>query len=571
MIKVQVNEFKNLLKEDLRSLEDEYGHKEDDGYAFAQWCADLIKRNDPHLEPDAEEALTSGGSDLKADIVFDDSDRKYGVIAQCKFRSLKSLKLIDETEVNDFFQRHKHFMDRHWIKENGSERAIDLLIDYKDKIEGGYHFDYFFITTTRIPDDPKRINGLIEKINASYQEEGINIECKLYDFHALKEYHVHSLSLAESTPDEVEIELQKDIFFERDKPYPSIIASIKGNALIDLYKRYKNSIFTYNIRNYLGDRNINQTIKETAENKPGDFFYFNNGISAICTNFEFDGDKIKVRGFQIINGAQTVGALWRAGYQEDLRVLFRLTTTKSVKTESGINSEIIRFNNTQNSIKISDFKSNEPIQKWLESRFKNEKRHALLGSYIYKRKRSFEKAPRGKTGIGLEEFGKIRYAFLYEPTLVSDSPRQLWANKEGGGSYEKAFGVDGEIIDAWSDQTFIDSLVAILCYKKIENAVKIVSRKTSYTQLGRLKYFILRMMYVFLEEEIGRSKFEKLLDDEKFFNKTWEEFWKTAKPSIFLEYEKAQDAGTTTYALARNEQNFKKFINRFKVGLSSEF
>jgi len=238
-----------------------------------------------------------------------------------------------------------------------------------------------------------------------------------------------------------------------------------------------------------------------------------------------------------------------------------------VKTESGINSQIIRYNNTQNAIKVSDFKSNEPIQKWLESRFKKEKIHKSLGNYTYKRKRSYEKAPRGKIAISLEDFGKIRYAFIYEPTLVSSSPKQLWSNKSEGGVYDLAFGVNGEIEDVWSNETFLESLVAILCYKKIENISTGIVRSTKYRQMGRLKYFLLKLMYVYLTEIIGTEKYKKLLDDEHFFNATWDDFWRSAKPLILLEYERAFESSTTPYALARNEQSFKNILNRFKVGL----
>lgn len=568
MAKIDVNEFKSKIKEEIRILEEEHGYKESDGYGFALWCANLIKKNDPQLEPDPEEALTFGGSDLKADLVFDDPDRKFSLIGQCKFRSLaKSSSLVDETELNDFFSRHQHFMNKKWVKENGSEKAVDLLCEYKDKIEAGYKISYFFLTTSRLPKDSKRIEDLIEQINLNYQKAGINIECSLYDFSNLKDYYVHSLSLGESTPDEVDIELQTDNYFERMDPYPTIIASIKGNTLINLYKRYKNSIFTYNIRNYLGDRNINQAIRETAEKKPKDFFYFNNGISAICTNYSLSGKTIKAEGFQIINGAQTVGALRRAGNNDDLRVLFRLTKTKSVKTESGINQEIIRYNNTQNNIKISDFRANDPIQKWLEGRFKKEKLHPSLGNYFYKRKRSFEKAPKGKTAITLEEFGKIRYAFLWEPTLVSSSPKQLWANKSEGGSYEFAFGVEEEIQEFWSDDTFIEALVAILCFKEIERVTKEIIRTTKYRQMGRLKYLALHLMSVYLQDKIGTDQYKKLLDNKDYFKSTWDAFWVNGKQHLFIEYDNAQENSSTPYALARNEQRFNKILERFKAGL----
>ena len=61
---------------------------------------------------------------------------------------------------------------------------------------------------------------------------------------------------------------------------------------------------------------------------------------------------------------------------------------------------------------------------------------------------------RGKgTSIKLEEFAKIRYSFLYEPTLVHSAPKSLWSLGEAGGVYEKAFGVNGKLEVKWATET----------------------------------------------------------------------------------------------------------------------
>ena len=104
----------------------------------------------------------------------------------------------------------------------------------------------------------------------------------------------------------------------------------------------------------------NAKIIETAETRGEEFFYFNNGVSAICTHYKIVGNELIANNCQIINGAQTVGALAKAPANPALEVLFRLTKTASVKTEKGMNIDIIRYNNSQNIIKTSDFHSNDP-------------------------------------------------------------------------------------------------------------------------------------------------------------------------------------------------------------------
>ena len=46
--------------------------------------------------------------------------------------------------------------------------------------------------------------------------------------------------------------------------------------------------------------------------------------------------------------------------------MVRVTQTKAVKTDSGINEKVKKYNNRQTAIKLSDFRSNDPVQKKIE-------------------------------------------------------------------------------------------------------------------------------------------------------------------------------------------------------------
>ena len=63
----------------------------------------------------------------------------------------------------------------------------------------------------------------------------------------------------------------------------------------------------------------------------------------------------------------------------------RITETQSVGTEKGINEKIIRYNNTQNKITLSDFRSNDKIQLELLGKFKTIN-YKILGKINYIRK-----------------------------------------------------------------------------------------------------------------------------------------------------------------------------------------
>lgn len=156
-----------------------------------------------------------------------------------------------------------------------------------------------------------------------------------------------------------------------------------------------------------------------------------------------------------------MGALAAAEPNPDVEVLFRLSKTANVKTEKGINSDIIRFNNSQNVIRASDFRSNDTIQYWLERKFAALKPDGAVPKLRYSRKRGRPLKGPGRV-FSLEEFAKIRYSFLIEPTLIHEMPKSLWTNVADGGHYEWAFGVNGEMQPYWSEDEFQNCLVALI-------------------------------------------------------------------------------------------------------------
>jgi AIPR protein len=210
-------------------------------------------------------------------------------------------------------------------------------------------------------------------------------------------------------------------------------------------------------------KGLNKDIIATAEDDPDSFYYFNNGVSAICTSFEIEGNNLVVENFQIINGAQTLGALSASKLNPDIEVLLRVTEGLSIKTDRGFNADIIKYNNTQNVVKASDFRSNDRIQTWLENKFKNLRERGAVPKITCLRKRSNRKIA-GSYVVRLEDIAKIRHSFNHEPTRSVADPKSLWTVAADGGFYEEAFGIDGEAVDFWPDPDFARTLLAASIY-----------------------------------------------------------------------------------------------------------
>jgi hypothetical protein len=95
-----------------------------------------------------------------------------------------------------------------------------------------------------------------------------------------------------------------------------------------------------------------------------------------------------------------------------------------------------RFNNTQNSVKVADFRSNDAVQKDLAARFYSLYRGGKR--FAYKNKRSPSRA--GELSISLEDFAKTLHAFEYGPDDVAGGTRYLFDTSIKSGGYRKVFG-----------------------------------------------------------------------------------------------------------------------------------
>lgn len=145
------------------------------------------------------------------------------------------------------------------------------------------------------------------------------------------------------------------------------IGSVSAAELSRMYDAHKDKLFARNIRLYLGARKggINEQIVNTAKADPGKFWALNNGITFVAdTIVPTDPGKVRLTRFSIVNGCQTTVSLCRAGAPKGAKVLARV-----VAANRAVVSDIVRFNNTQNAIRIWTVRASDAVQQRLQRAF----------------------------------------------------------------------------------------------------------------------------------------------------------------------------------------------------------
>jgi hypothetical protein len=161
---------------------------------------------------------------------------------------------------------------------------------------------------------------------------------------------------------------------------------------------------------------------------------------------EVKDTSVVVQNLQVVNGAQTVRSLHRAAKEQgaasdavkDALVLLRVTQAGNQYGAAGrFRDSIVRANNTQNVIKLSDFKSNDPVQEDLRRQFAEYRRFGKPVCYVPKR--TDPRLNGGTHIIPMEEFAKTVYAFLFDPVSFSAKTAFLFDDGKNG-AYTRVFG-----------------------------------------------------------------------------------------------------------------------------------
>ena len=199
----------------------------------------------------------------------------------------------------------------------------------------------------------------------------------------------------------------------------AIVGSVFASELDRLHKEYENRLFEGNVRLFVGQRKggINEKIVDTAENRPGDFWALNNGITIVADSFEaLTESKFSLRHFSIVNGCQTTVSLSKAIESTKAagksQVLVRVVGAKKT-----LLTDIVRYNNTQNPVKLSAVRLLDPIQESLRSAF-------LSIDYIYAPKQEGARLIKNSKRIELDKVAQY-LAAMSEETVLEAVTRKM--------------------------------------------------------------------------------------------------------------------------------------------------
>ena len=409
--------------------------------------------NDPE---DLDACFVDGSMDVGVDFICR-TEGRVGII-QTKFHGRSGGKQANEEETFGHFRdvlNRLHPNRSTAYKKNQRLAEIVEDIDWKNDI---FTLQYLTLTKT-----DTKIRDLAERghINVTEDPDLLDrVDIELLDEEILNEKLREAISATEGVQGPTTIRFSASgsglrwLSYENANNTVSYIGCISSAQLYELFKTHRYKLFSMNIRNYVGDTVTNKGIIHTVVNDPDDFFFFNNGISAIATNISVDrdGDSLQCTNFSIINGGQTVRSVAKGFKKSDdakrATVLIRISEVSYKPADRPFLEKITRFNNTQNAIKISDFISNHPTQVDLSRHFSRMARDGK--KFWYKNKRTGDRK-QDSIPINLEEFAKTIHSFDIGPPDCYGGQPYLFDLQRG---YTKVFGDGTQVWENVSKEDF---------------------------------------------------------------------------------------------------------------------
>lgn len=199
----------------------------------------------------------------------------------------------------------------------------------------------------------------------------------------------------------------------------AIIGTVAASELARLHKNYGNHLFEGNVRLFIGERKggINEKIIDTATHRAGQFWALNNGITIVAESFEgLTENKFQLLHFSIVNGCQTTVSLSKAIESSidagKSQVLVRIVAAKKT-----LLTDIVRYNNTQNPVKLSAVRLLDPIQESLRPAFE------AIG-YLYAPKQEGARVAKNPKRIELDKIAQY-LASMSEETILEAVTRKM--------------------------------------------------------------------------------------------------------------------------------------------------
>lgn len=328
-----------------------------DGQRFVAWYLRNIYLLD---QLQAKDAITDGANDKQIDAVYIDEDEQKIHIIQGKFYTGDTVNAEPIREVISAWSQFDH-LDK--LQDNANEKLKKKICEISSALEDEtYCLCFELITTSTFSEDANRDIEAFQSKLAETDDDCFNAQFEVVDKQGIEDKYNMVLEQVNPSLNHTVV-LERGKFLMTDLSNTKVLlAAVSLKECIKMPGIKDGSLFQKNVRQSLGINNtVNKKIKKTLSDpaKCRDFFFFHNGITAICNKMEVVADgQFRFYGLNVVNGCQSLNTIISCSEtvkkRDDAYVLIRFYEIPQRDRADSISINT----NTQSAVKARDLRSN---------------------------------------------------------------------------------------------------------------------------------------------------------------------------------------------------------------------
>lgn len=329
-----------------------------DGQRFVAW---YLRRVLLLSLAEVRQAITDGPDDKQIDaLVVDDDDRRVLVI-QGKFIAATT---VDSEPLREVLAAWIRLRDLESLQRDCNERLKERLETVRNALEDEYEIQFELLTTGNLTDAARTNLAAFSKQLADIDDFPASLQ--------LVDTNVLEVRLAEAEATELPT-LDYEIAVDPRKTLATDIAGTRCViTVLPLRECLKLSgidngrLFRKNVRQFLGPNTVNRGLRATLySDRVRDFFFYHNGITALCRQFMLSEDRsvLRLKDLSVVNGCQSLTTIYSASQrvrllpEAEAYILFRFYKIPQLELADRISI----FTNSQSAVKPRDLRSNDRV------------------------------------------------------------------------------------------------------------------------------------------------------------------------------------------------------------------
>ena len=327
-----------------------------DGQRFVAWYLRNVLFRDMN---ETRDDITDGADDKQIDALIIDDEKSLVRIVQGKFTQGDS---VDAEPLREVFSSWLQIKDLARLQNVANPKLARKLAELAVALDEDYEISFELITTGTLTAAANHdLQTFQEELAKLSENEAFDATIHVIDAEELKRRYDYAV---ETDNPSINYKLQLtgvQYMFHEIAGTPVVIAALPLKECIKLPGIKDGTLFQKNVRQSLGSSNaVNKGIRSSIlGDKRSDFFFFHNGVTALCNKMQMDGETLTLSGLSIVNGCQSLNTILSCSETvkkvDDAFILFRFYEIPQRDRADKISINT----NSQSAVKARDLRSND--------------------------------------------------------------------------------------------------------------------------------------------------------------------------------------------------------------------